>query len=228
MASRKEYFSLAGIAAVLIAAIWLVRAHAPVIRDFIGQHPVPGVFLYVLLNIVDAVVAPGATLPLIPVAVHVWGHVPAALVTTAGWTAGSLLAFLIARRWGTPLVRKLTSIERIKRLKPYIPKNLFWSVVAIRMVLPMDAISYALGLFTDMPWSTYAAATALGLTPAAFVLAYLGKKTHAYDIITILIACMVGIAIIVSVRSTSRPAKPAVRWRTRLGLAGASRSRRRA
>ena len=228
MASRKEYLSLAGIAAVLIAAVWLVRAHAPHISNFIDQHPVQGVFLYVLLNIVDAVVAPGATLPLIPVAVHVWGHLPAALVTTAGWTAGSLVAFLIARRWGTPIVRRLTSIERLKRVKPYIPKNLFWSVVAVRMVLPMDVISYALGLFTDMSWPTYVAATALGLTPSAFVLAYLGKKTHAYELIALLLACMIGIAIVVSVRSTSRSAKPAARRRSRFHWASALRSRRRA
>src|SRR5438045_633263 len=105
-------------------------------------------------SVVDA---PGATLPLIPGAAHTWGRFWAALLTTAGWTTGSLIAFLIARRWGAPVVRRLTSMERVKRLKAYIPDNLFWSIVVLRTVLPMDVISYVLGLFTDMSWASYAA-----------------------------------------------------------------------
>src|SRR5213078_3231168 len=118
-----------------------------------------GGFVYFALNVLDAVLAPGLTLPLIPVAARAWGHIPAALVTIAGWTTGSLVAFLIARRWGYPIVRKITSIERVKRLKRYIPENLFWSVVVLRAVMPMDVLSYVLGLFTDMSWPSYIAAT---------------------------------------------------------------------
>src|SRR2546427_12183573 len=104
---KKEYLSLSIVAAILIAAILLVRAYDDSIKVFIEQKPVWGIFLYVLLNIVDAVIAPGATLPLIPVAVHAWGRVFAALVTTVGWTTGSLIAFLIARQWVAPIVKKL-------------------------------------------------------------------------------------------------------------------------
>src|SRR5438094_2074764 len=185
---------LAILGAVVIGAAFLVRANARSIAAFIDANAVWGVFLYILLNIVDAVVAPGATLPLIPVAVHVWGRVVAALVTTVGWTAGSLIAFLIARRWGSPIVRKLTSMDRLRAMKRYIPEDLFWSIAVLRLVLPMDVISYVLGLFTDIGWAKYVGATALGLTPSAFVLAYVGKLPHAYDII----AFGVGIAVVVA------------------------------
>src|SRR6184192_1955667 len=127
----REYISLAVVAAVLVAALFVVRAYADSIKEFIDQHAFWGLFLYLLLNIVDAVVAPGATLPLIPVAAHVWGPVLAALATTAGWTAGSLIAFLIARRWGYPLVRKLTSLHRVQQMRRYIPEDLFWSIVLV-------------------------------------------------------------------------------------------------
>lgn len=179
----REYVSLGVVAGVLVAAVFTVRRFAEPIRAFINGHAFWGLFLYIALNIADAVVAPGATLPLIPVAVRVWGRVLAALTTTAGWTAGSLIAFLIARRWGYPVVRKITSIERVRAMRRYIPENLFWSIVLVRLVLPMDVISYVLGLFTDIGWPTYAAATALGLMPSAFVLAYFGKLSNAYEII---------------------------------------------
>jgi uncharacterized membrane protein YdjX (TVP38/TMEM64 family) len=152
------------------------------------------------------VLAPGATLPLIPVAVRAWGRVPAGLVTTAGWTTGSLVAFLIARRWGYPLVRKLTSLDRVRAMRRYIPDNLFWSVVLVRLVFPMDVVSYVVGLFSDIGWGHYVAATALGLTPSAFLLAYLGKLPNAYEIIAVGVGMMAVIASVLIARRKRRAA----------------------
>ena len=69
---RREYISLAILGAVLVAAVFVVRTYADSIRAFIDQHAFWGLFLYLILNILDAVMAPGATLPLIPVAAHGW------------------------------------------------------------------------------------------------------------------------------------------------------------
>ena len=74
-------------------------------------------------------------------------------------------------------------MERVKRLRSHVPKNPFWSVVLLRLVMPMDVISYVLGLFTDMTWASYGLATALGLTPSAFILTYIGKTPRAYDLL---------------------------------------------
>jgi uncharacterized membrane protein YdjX (TVP38/TMEM64 family) len=197
---RREYLWLALVGGVLITAVLFVRAHSATLGIFVADHPIWGVLLYIVLNVLDAVVAPGATLPLIPVAVQAWGRTAAALVTTAGWTAGSLVAFSIARRWGLPMVRKLTSMERLRRMKRYIPENLFVSVAVLRLISPMDVISYLLGLFTDIAWPEYVAATALGLTPSAFVLAYLGKLSHAYDLIAFGIVAAVVIGYVTVAR----------------------------
>jgi uncharacterized membrane protein YdjX (TVP38/TMEM64 family) len=203
-ASRaREYISLAIVAAIIVAALLLARHYDTALRGFIEENPVPGVFLYVLLNILDAMVAPGATLPLIPIASKAWGHIPAALVTTVGWTIGSLLAFLIARRWGASAVRKITSYERVKRLRKYIPENLFWSVALLRAVLPMDVISYVLGLFTEMSWLSYLAATSLGLLPSAILLAYLGRLPHAYEIFTVCLGAAAVTWIVMAARRKS-------------------------
>jgi len=190
----REYASLAVIAAVLVGSVFAVRSFAGPIRTFVDEHTFWGLGLYISLNIVDAVAAPGATLPLIPVATRVWGRLPAALATTAGWTAGSLIAFLIARRWGYPVVRKITSIERVRSMRRFIPKDLFWSIVLVRLVLPMDVISYVLGLFTDISWPRYVGATALGLTPSAVFLAYLGRLPNGYKIIAFGVGAMAVVA----------------------------------
>jgi uncharacterized membrane protein YdjX (TVP38/TMEM64 family) len=205
--SKKEYLWLAAVGGVLITAVLLVHAHSKSITAFIEQNPIQGVCLFLVLNILDAVVAPGATLPLIPVAAHAWGHVPAALVTTAGWTAGSLVAFLIARRWGSPLVKKLTSMDRLRQMKRYIPEDVFWTITLLRLVMPMDLLSYLLGLFTDISWVKYTAATAIGVTPPAFLLAYLGKLPHAYEFIALAIGGIMVLGYIMAARRRAcRPA----------------------
>ena len=195
---------LAIVGGILIGALVVVRMHSDGITRFINHHPFWGVFLYLILNVLDAVIAPGATLPLIPVAARAWGRVPAALVTTAGWTLGSLIAFLIARRWGYPIVKKLTSRERIRQMGKYIPDDLFWSIVLLRLVMPMDVMSYVLGLLTDISWSRYMLATAMGLTPSAFVLAYLGKLPNAYEIIMLGVAAAVGVAAVLIARRRTK------------------------
>jgi ABC-type iron transport system FetAB permease component len=96
----------------------------------------------------------------------------------------------------------------VKRLRPYVPTHPFWSVVLLRLVVPMDVISYVLGLFTEMTWTSYALATALGLTPAAFILTYIGKTPRAYDIIMFGIGGAVVGWIIYSTRRGAR--KPAI------------------
>jgi uncharacterized membrane protein YdjX (TVP38/TMEM64 family) len=201
---RREYLSLAVLAVILVSAAWLARSHADSLKQFIDHHPIKGMVVYVSLNILDAVIAPGATLPLIPIAAHAWGRIVAAIVTTAGWTTGSLIAFYIARRWGSPIVKRLTSMERVKRLRPYVPRRPFWSVVLLRLVMPMDVISYVLGLFADMTWPSYVLATALGLTPSAFMLTYIGKTPRAYEIIMVGIGGAVLAWILYSTRRGAR------------------------
>jgi len=128
--------------------------------------------------------------------------------TVAGVT--DALDGVIARRWGTPIVKKLTSMERVRRLRAQVPKRPFWSVVLLRMVVPMDVISYVLGLFTDMTWRSYALATALGLTPSAFLLAYIGKTPRAYDIIMFgLGGAVVGWIVYSTRRGASKPRRRA-------------------
>jgi uncharacterized membrane protein YdjX (TVP38/TMEM64 family) len=201
----RESLTLAAVAAVVAAALLLSRHYEAPLRRFIADHSVAGIVLYLLLNILDAMVAPGATLALIPIVAKQWGRIPAALVTTAGWTIGSLLAFLVARRWGAAVVKKLTSYDRVRRAAKHIPDNLFWSVVALRLVMPMDVISYVLGLFTSMSWQAYVGATLLGLTPSALVLAFLGKEPHAYRVLTIVVFAATGVALVIAARR--RPAR---------------------
>lgn len=133
-----------------------------------------GMIFYVFITAIAVVIAPISTFPLIPIASIAWGFVISAILSIAGWTIGAQIAFMIARRFGKPLVQKFISLEKLEAFEKRIPeKNLFWSIVLLRMTVPVDLLSYALGLFSKISYSKYFWATIIGVTPFAFIFSYI-------------------------------------------------------
>jgi len=143
-----------------------------------------GMVVYVLLKIVATVFAPITVLPLIVLATGLWGVWVAALLTILGWTLGSVIAFGVARKFGVPIVKRFVSLDEIYAFQDRVKVgNSFWSIIFLRMIVPVDVLSYALGLFSKVGFWTYALATVIGVIPFAFVFAYLGEVHYIYQII---------------------------------------------
>lgn len=132
-----------------------------------------GIFFYVMITIAAVVVAPVSTFPLLPLAVSMWGSFFAALFSIIGWSIGAAIAFGLARRFGKPFIAKIVSLEKIQRIEKLIPeRNIFVSIILLRMALPVDVLSYALGLFSYVPFRFYVIATIIGVSPFAFIFSY--------------------------------------------------------
>ncbi len=135
-----------------------------------------GKFVYILIMAGAVIVAPAETLPLLPIAVSIWGANLAAILTIFGWVVGSMAAFSIARKFGRKIVHHFVEKYDIDELKEVLPKkNLFWVVAFARIFLPVDIVSYAVALFTKMHWFVYLTATLLGTSIFAFLFAYGAK-----------------------------------------------------
>ena len=68
-----------------------------------------------------------------------------------------------------------------------LPKeNLFWAVVLARVILPVDVLSYVIGIFTAMHITSYLIATLIGITPFAYIFAYGSKLPAWIQIISII------------------------------------------
>ncbi|PLX20649.1 hypothetical protein C0584_05410 [Candidatus Parcubacteria bacterium] len=135
-----------------------------------------GRFSYFFITALAVFIAPVSTLPLLPLAVVAWGPILASLYTIAGWTLGSGLVFFLTRKYGRKIVGEFSDIDRIESWSKILPqKNLFWSVVLLRFILPVDVLSYALGLFSNMSLGSYLLATIIGLTPFAIFFAYFSE-----------------------------------------------------
>jgi uncharacterized membrane protein YdjX (TVP38/TMEM64 family) len=101
-----------------------------------------------------------------------------------GWGIGAIIAFLLAQHYGKPLVQRFIPPDRLRAIERLIPqKNLFWSVIFLRMTVPVDVLSYALGLFTEMSLESYVTATIIGITPFALFIAYSGTLVPMYQLI---------------------------------------------
>jgi uncharacterized membrane protein YdjX (TVP38/TMEM64 family) len=143
-----------------------------------------GMVSYVLLKIVATVVAPITVLPLIVLAVGLWGVLVAAILTILGWTLGGVIAFGLARKFGVPIVHRLVPLDEIYEFEDNVKiGNTFWSVVFLRMIVPVDVLSYALGLFSRIGFWKYALATFIGVIPFAFAFSYLGEVPYVYQVI---------------------------------------------
>ena len=147
-----------------------------------------GVIIYLLITIIATVLGPISALPLLPVAVFLWGWKNAALISVIGWTIGSTIAFIIARKYGIEIVKKFISIDKIRYYENFIPeKDIFLGIILIRMFLPVDLLSYLLGIFSKVKLLTYVLATFIGLIPFAIILSYVGSKPLEYQIISFII-----------------------------------------
>jgi hypothetical protein len=59
----------------------------------------------------------------------------------------------------------------------------FWNIVLLRMVIPVDVLSYALGLFVPMPLSRYVLATAIGVSPFAIIFAFASSWSSTAQVV---------------------------------------------
>ena len=93
-------------------------------------------------------------------------------------------SFFLCRKYGVYLIKKFVSLKEIQKLESKIPKeNLFFDLILLRMIIPVDVLSYALGLLTKINFRTYALTTIIGIIPFAFVFSYLGTISWIYQII---------------------------------------------
>jgi len=143
------------------------------LQQFVVDNSILSVFVFIFLMFASTVFAPLTVLPLVPTAALFLGHFNTAIYSIIGWTLGSLVAFWIARNLGKPVLFRLVSEKEIIKYHKYTPKDIgFWWTVFLRMIIPVDVLSYVVGLLTEMKAWKYFLATLVGVTPFSFIFSY--------------------------------------------------------
>lgn len=191
-----------GIALSVLGAIalWGWQWDTSPLASWIERNKAWGGAAYVAAVAASVVLLPLSSLPLVPLAARVYGVWPAALLSAAGWWLGSLIAFQLARlgrRW----LERVTSLDAVDRLERRIPPDIgFGGIVVLRMIFPVDIVSFALGLLKQLRFPTYAVASLVGIVPFAFVLSYAGGELGAGRFLTFAVVAVAATAAILVLR----------------------------
>ena len=145
------------------------------LQQAINDNGLLSALAFIAIILIATVVAPVTALPLVPALAPIFGPLQTAIYAVLGWGMGAVIAFLLARHIGRPLLAHLVSLESLTRYESKIPPTLtFWGLVGLRMVLPVDVLSYAIGLVSTISLPTYTAATLIGIVPFALIFSYGG------------------------------------------------------
>jgi len=162
--------------AILGIGVWEYRWDFTMIEQTIRSHQFMGATLYIILLATSVVLLPFSSLPLLPLAARIFGVWLTAALSIVGWWIGCLIAFQIARL-GRKYLEKITSLSAVDRLEQKIPKDIgFAGIIILRLILPVDVTSFALGLLKHLKFSTYTIASLIGIIPFAFVWSYAGGE----------------------------------------------------
>ena len=191
----ESLIKIALIVFIFIIGSLLIQKNIEQIKELIGGGFL-SIILYILLLTIAVVIAPINTMVLIPIASNVWGWFLSGVYSIIGWSIGAYISFCISRRYGVSLVNKIIPMEKIWHFEKLVPKeNFFWSIVLLRIITPVDILSYVLGLFTHIDKRRYILATILGISPFAFIFSYIGEIPLYYQLmilILIIIIILVG------------------------------------
>ena len=166
--------SLAWVLLLFAIAIVLSRLYAVPIGAALGEHGRLGVAIFFGTTALAVLLPLFSNLPLVPIAVLLWGPWWTAVIIMSGWIAGAVLSFHLAQRVSPLLLRVFPKVTRYARIDRLIhPRHHVLSLVLLRMTFPVDILSYVLGLFSRKTsgWEN-ALSTAIGGAPFALLFAF--------------------------------------------------------
>jgi len=190
----------AAVLALAAAGLWQAEWDMSALERWIGLHPVLGAAIYLAVLVASVVLLPMSSLPLLPLATRCFGVPLTALLSAAGWWIGCLIAFQIARL-GRTYLERITSMAALDHIEEKIPADVgFGGIVVLRMILPVDVVSFALGLLKQLRFRTYAVASLVGILPFALVWSYAGGQLGRGQFLTFALVVVSMATVVLVVR----------------------------
>ena len=179
----KSFLAALFVIFLFVLVSYYTKQNIEFLKELIGND-FRGILIYILITIFAIVFAPVSMMPLIPLASNLYGVFYAAAINIIGWTIGSFIVFFICRKYGVSIIKKFVSLNEIYKWENKIPKKrVFFTLILLRMSVPVDILSYALSLLTKINFRTYALTTIIGIIPFAIVFSYLGTIPLVYQLI---------------------------------------------
>jgi uncharacterized membrane protein YdjX (TVP38/TMEM64 family) len=176
--------AVVGGGAAVAGAVWwsgLVSLDAEALAARLrAAGPIGPIALFALL-VLQCVVAPIPSEPLMMAAGYVYGSTAGFAIAWIGVVVGALACFGLARLFGRPLALRFVKSHHLDTLDSYVAErgvgSTFAVLLAIRVLAfaSFDVVSYGCGL-TRFPVGWFLLATVLGVVPKAFTFTYAGAS----------------------------------------------------
>jgi uncharacterized membrane protein YdjX (TVP38/TMEM64 family) len=201
---------LLGSAAVSLGLGSLLHALLPVslpdVRHAVRACGRWGALVVVLLITLTIVALPISTIPLELVAGLAYGVVAGSALVLVGHLLGALIAFLLARRLGRPLLRRWLGERALHALDSLTACSGFGLVLGMRLLPVFDfkLVSYACGL-TPLRLRTYLLATLAGIAAPILLLATIGASAVARPREAVLLTGLYSLAVAATLAFIAHP-----------------------
>ena len=147
------------------------------VRSWIEGLGAWGPIAIIFLEMIQALLAPIPGQAIEAVSGYLYGPWLGTLYPLIGMAMGSLITFLLARRFGRPLVVKLIGQQSMARLDDLVRRGgaPFFFLIWLLPFAPDDLACVAAGL-TPMPVGQFMVLMLLGRAPGVFVSVYVGAN----------------------------------------------------
>ncbi len=163
---------------------------------YVGEHQTMGVFVFMALAAVSAMLSPFSSVPLIPVAIMVWGSTWTVAFLVAGWLGGHVITYTIGYYAGYPVAKKLVSLEAIEQYAHrFSKKSEFLLVLLFRLASPAEVPGYVLGA-VRYGFVKYFLATFIAEFPFAIITVYASEALIDRKPLIVALAIAGGIAFL--------------------------------
>lgn len=171
-----DVISVIGIVATVVFMVWCYKMGFLTDRDkmqaFFAQYPVWGDLLFILIQIVQVVIPiiPGGVSTVAGVAIY--GTVRGFIYNYIGICIGSIIVFLIAKRYGRDLMQRIFSQKLIKKYDGWTETNKrftkMFTFAIFFPIAPDDYLCYLAGT-TTMKLKTFILIILIGKPASIFL-----------------------------------------------------------
>ena len=113
----------------------------------------------------------------------VYGFLPGLALVTVGWLVSALLAYLLGRALGRPLVHTVFGGRRFASLERAVERGGISLLLAVRLIpfVPFSLTGYVAGAVRVPVWR-FGWTTVLGYLPLTVLIAYLGSQAESLSL----------------------------------------------
>jgi uncharacterized membrane protein YdjX (TVP38/TMEM64 family) len=145
-------------------------------ESVISQAPLVGMFLFLLLATISAMVAFFSSAVVAPVAIYAWGKVATFILLWLGWLLGGILSYCISRYLGRTVAGMIVDEQKLKGWEQELgTRARFTHILLFQAAVPSEIPGYVLGILR-YSFPLYLAALSITELPYAIATVYLGES----------------------------------------------------